>query len=106
MTLRHHHAAVIAVGFVSAGLATGFAAPVQAQTVIGLVAGKTLVMLDAASGEVTKTVAVSGAGDLLGIDVIVAIEKVAQSRLGKNVARSDENERSVCDGAEGHIGLS
>lgn len=48
---------------------TGFTAlPAVAGTLVGLVDGKSLVLIDTDSKKVTKTVAVSGAGPLLGID--------------------------------------
>lgn len=68
MTLRNHPTAIILAGFVAATLAA-FTSPAMAENIVGLVDGKTLVILDGASGEVGKTVAVSGASRLLGIDV-------------------------------------
>lgn len=58
--------------FVIAGaLAASFLTPVAANaaSIIGLVDGKTLVMIDPASKKVTSTVAIKGTAPLLGIDV-------------------------------------
>jgi len=49
--------------------ATGFVAlPAAAGTLVGLVDGKSLVLIDSDSKKVTKTVAISGAPALVGID--------------------------------------
>ena len=61
--------------------ASGFALMVaagaaHADTAIGLVNGKTLVMIDAAKGSVTKTMQISGVDKLLGIDVRPADNKL------------------------------
>ena len=70
MTLSNRHAALTAAGLVAAVFtAASLPAGASAQTVIGLVDGKTLVMLDGATGKATKSVPVSGAARLLGIDV-------------------------------------
>jgi hypothetical protein len=54
-----------------AALAASFLTPVAAKaaTIIGLVEGKTLVMIDPASKKVTSSVAIKGTPGLLGIDV-------------------------------------
>ena len=60
---------LIAASVLIAGIGALASVSASAETVIGLVGGKTLVMIDAASGNVSKSVNVSGAADLIGIDV-------------------------------------
>ncbi len=70
MTLSNRHAVLTVAGLVAAVFTSAaLSAAVSAQTVIGLADGKTLVMLDGTSGKVGKTVPVSGAANLIGIDV-------------------------------------
>lgn len=57
---------LVAVAMTTAILA---AVPASAETVIGLVDGKMLVMIDSATGKAGKSVSVSGASNLAGIDV-------------------------------------
>ncbi len=70
MTLSNRHAVLMAAGLVAAVFTSvSLSAGASAQTVIGLADGKSLVMLDSMSGKITKTVPVSGAANLIGIDV-------------------------------------
>lgn len=70
MTLSNRHAVLTAAGLVAAVFTSvSLSAAASAQTVIGLTDGKTLVMLDGMSGKVGKTVPLSGAAHLIGIDV-------------------------------------
>ncbi len=58
-----------AVLFASTLLATAFAGTAHAQTIAALVGGDTLVHVDARAKKVTKTVKITGAGPIVGIDV-------------------------------------
>lgn len=55
--------------FIAAAVSAGFAAlPAAAGTLVGLVDGKSLALIDTDTKKVTKTVAISGAPALVGID--------------------------------------
>ena len=69
MTRKIPYNVLIAVGALAASFSALAGTPASAETVIGLVDGKTLVMIDSASGKVGKSVSISGASDLVGIDV-------------------------------------
>lgn len=69
MTRKIPYNVLIALGAVAASFGTLAATPASAETVIGLVDGKTLVMIDSASGKVGKSVSISGESNLVGIDV-------------------------------------
>ncbi|MFD1701627.1 DUF4394 domain-containing protein [Methylopila henanensis] len=62
MTLR-------ALGIAAALGTAAFATPAAADTLIALVGGSSLAMVDPKAGKITGAVAVSGAADLVGIDV-------------------------------------
>lgn len=72
MTRKTPQSTLFAVSVFIAGVGALASVPAAADTVIGLVGGKTLVMIDSMSGAVGKTVNVSGAADLIGIDVRLA----------------------------------
>lgn len=54
---------------IAGALSASVLAPANAGSIVGLVEGKTLVMIDPASRKVTSTVAIKGTPGLLGIDV-------------------------------------
>ncbi|MBL8675030.1 MAG: DUF4394 domain-containing protein [Rhodospirillales bacterium] len=66
MTSRPTHVIAAITIAAAAGLA---AAPSLAATLVGLADGKTLVIIDTDARKVTRTVPVTGAGPLVGIDV-------------------------------------
>jgi hypothetical protein len=65
--MSKHLKTIAIAGALAASLLTPLAA--QAATLVGLVEGKTLVMIDPASKKVTSTVYIKGTPALLGIDV-------------------------------------
>lgn len=69
MTRKSSHMTLIAAGALAVSLGTVVNGSAMAETVIGLVDGKTLVMIDSTTGKVGKSVAISGAANLAGIDV-------------------------------------
>ena len=71
MAITFHRAAAVAAAVAATFVTTALAASTasSAQTVVGLIDGKSLVMIDGASGKAGKSVAIRGASDLVGIDV-------------------------------------
>ena len=69
MTRTSSYMTLIAAGILAVSLGSVVNGSAMAETVIGLVDGKTLVMIDSTTGKVGKSVAINGAANLAGIDV-------------------------------------
>lgn len=69
MTRKTPYNVLVAVAATAAAIGILASGSASAQTVIGLVDGKTLVMIDGATGKVSKSMPVTGAANLAGIDV-------------------------------------
>jgi hypothetical protein len=80
--------------------AVGFAAAAKAETIVGLVDGKTLVTFDTAKPAVSKTMTVTGVDGLVGIDVRPADGKLYGVAMDGSVVTIDPMTGAATRGAK------